>query len=170
MYHISLTKQKLARISGIMNKLKFFLPKNHLITLYNSLVLPYLNYGILLWGCKAVQLERLQKKLVRIITCSKYNAHLKPLLKKLSFLKATHICALHELKFCFKLEQHSLPVYLLIPCLRNSRILIDIQHDILIIIKHTFMKSSLRYRIPKTFNDTPSIITDKIVLMVSSNM
>ena len=36
--HISLTKQKLARISGIMNKLKFFLPKTALITLYNSLV------------------------------------------------------------------------------------------------------------------------------------
>lgn len=166
--HINVIKQKISRMSGILNKLKHFLPRITLITLYNSLVLPYLNYGVLLWGCKAAQLERLQKKLVRIITCSKYNAHSEPILKKLRFLKATHICALHELKFCFKLEQNSLPIYFLNSVFNklssthrySTR---NVNNYRLPGIKHTFMKNSLRYRIPKTFNDSPASIKDKIL-------
>ena len=38
----------------MINKLKFFVPERILRTLYCILVLPYINYGILIWGqaCK----------------------------------------------------------------------------------------------------------------------
>ena len=39
-----------ARNSGVLNKVKRFLPEQALYKLYCSLILPYLNYGLLLWG------------------------------------------------------------------------------------------------------------------------
>ena len=38
---------KIARTIGTLKRLKRLLPQSILITLYNSLVLPHLNYGIL---------------------------------------------------------------------------------------------------------------------------
>jgi hypothetical protein len=165
--HIDIIRQKISRVSGIMNKLKHFLPLATLVTLYNSLILPHLNYGVLLWGSKADKLEKIQKRVVRIITCSKYNAHTNPIFKKLSLLKATHICALHELKFCFKLQHNNLPYYFSNSVFRqfqsihshNTRRSNNYQMPK---IKHAFMKCSVRYRIPFTFNNTPKLITDKI--------
>jgi hypothetical protein len=47
--HISKIQVKLSKAAGIMSKLKNILPGNILHTLYNSLFLPHLNYGILCW-------------------------------------------------------------------------------------------------------------------------
>jgi hypothetical protein len=60
--HIDFISNKINRISGIFYRLKRFLPENILLMLYNSLVLPHLNYGVLLWGCNVTRLEKLQKK------------------------------------------------------------------------------------------------------------
>ena len=35
---------------GILNKLKHVLPLNILFIMYNSLILPQINYGVLVWG------------------------------------------------------------------------------------------------------------------------
>ena len=45
--HLSKT---LSRNIGIINKLKMSFPKYILKSLYSTLILPYLNYGILAWG------------------------------------------------------------------------------------------------------------------------
>ena len=39
-----------ARNIGVLNKVKHFLPEQALYKLYCSLIVPYLNYGLLLWG------------------------------------------------------------------------------------------------------------------------
>ena len=65
----------------------FFLPQQVLGILYNSLILPHLQCCILSWGFKSDRLFKLQKRAVRIITCSKYNAHNEPLLKALNLHK-----------------------------------------------------------------------------------
>jgi hypothetical protein len=165
--HIDMILLKISRVSGIMNKLKHFLPQTILFTLYNTLVLPRLNYGVLLWGCKAAKLERLQKKIVRTMTISKYNAHTEPLFKNLRLLKVTNISALHELKFCYKLEHKLLPIYFNNSMFHkfsgihrhNTRHANRYQ---LPTIKHSFMKNNIRYRIPYTFNSTTNLIIDKI--------
>ena len=41
---------KLSRTIGIINKLKHVLPQHVLLTLYNELVLPRINYCLLAWG------------------------------------------------------------------------------------------------------------------------
>ena len=86
--HIDVISRKISKTIGVINRLKHFLPQNILLTLYNSMILPYINYGLLSWGWKANKLIKLQKKSVRIITNSKYNSHCDPLFKRLKILKA----------------------------------------------------------------------------------
>ena len=49
--------------------------------MYNSLIVPHLNYGITLWGHKAGVVRKIQKKDIRVLTKSEYNAHTLPLFK-----------------------------------------------------------------------------------------
>ena len=66
--HLSKT---LSRNVGIITKLKMSFPKYILKTLYSTLILPYLNYGVLAWGNSYnYQLDKLlilQKRVMRII-------------------------------------------------------------------------------------------------------
>ena len=60
--HIDCVSKTISRnIIGVMNKLKHFVPTRILHVLYCTLVLPYLNYGILIWGdtCKSYR-DKLQ--------------------------------------------------------------------------------------------------------------
>ena len=104
--HIDKLSVKCCRILGILNRLKRILPLHIKIMLYNSLMLPHLNYGITLWGINCERILKLQKKTVRILSASKYSAHTKNL------LKIEHILKLHELKFYYKFIHIRLPVYL----------------------------------------------------------
>jgi len=129
--------------------------------------LPYLNYGTLLWGTHNAILTKIQKKAIRIISGSKYNAHTEPIFKKLHILKIDNLCTLRGAKFCYQLENNTLPVYFYSGIFtKNSELheystrgLNNYQYPNL---KHEFMKETLRYRIPKTFNCTPPLIKDKI--------
>ena len=82
---------KCSRTTGILNKLKHILPASISLMLYNSLLLPQLNYCILAWCHNCKRLIKLQKKALRIISISKYNAHTDPLFKKYRILKLPHI-------------------------------------------------------------------------------
>ena len=55
---------KISRSLGIMDKLERILPLNILGILYNSLILPHLQYCVLSWGFKSDRLFKLQKKLL----------------------------------------------------------------------------------------------------------
>ena len=80
--HIDIVANKLIKFSGILNKLKRFLPSYILRTLYFSMVQSRLRYGILAWGFEYQRFVKLQKRFMRIITLSTYNAHTEPLFKK----------------------------------------------------------------------------------------
>ena len=110
--HVNKVAGKIAKVGGILNKLKFVIPRHILLTIYNSLILQHLNYGITIWGFKAERLVKLQKEAVRWITLSRYNEHSEPLLKQLKLLKLEDIRFLQTLKFYYKLNKES--------CLLNS--------------------------------------------------
>ena len=51
----------LSRNVGVINKMKSMFPSHILLLLYSTLVLPYINYGILAWGNSSKsQLDRLE--------------------------------------------------------------------------------------------------------------
>jgi len=155
--HIKHISQKLAKTIGILNKLKSTLPKHTLLMIYNSLVMPHLNYGILSWGSKIHRLTKIQKKAIRIISHSSYNAHTEPLFKSYNLLKCLDLCALHELKFCFSLENNLLPSYFYSIFQKNFSIhsisTRQAQNYKIPEIKHDFIKTTLRYRIPIAYNN-----------------
>jgi len=62
--HLSKISVKMSKVVGIMCKMKNILSQNILLTLYNSLFLPYLNYGILCWKSKIKEVVKLQKKAI----------------------------------------------------------------------------------------------------------
>jgi hypothetical protein len=166
--HIQNISQKISKTVGILNKLKNFLPTYILSTLYNSLILPRLNYGILAWGSKISKVTKLQKKAIRVISKAKYNAHTEPLFKNLNLLKCTDLCLQHELKFCYNLEKNILPV-----CFYSFFTRISDVHNIetrqsqnnfyqLPRISHEFAKADISYRIPIIFNNMIPSFRDKI--------
>ncbi len=83
---------------GILNKLKHFIPIKTKILIYNSLVLSHLNFGILAWGFQCASLTKLQKKIIRILSRSKYNEHTEPIFKELKLHKLEDILKHKKLK------------------------------------------------------------------------
>ena len=92
-------------------RLKRTLPQNTLRLIYSSLVLPHLQYGVLNWGFNLGRIVKVQKKTIRNITCSRYNAHTTPLFSELKLLKLDDIFKVALLKFYFKYENDQLPSY-----------------------------------------------------------
>ena len=110
--HIKKISNKIARTLGIMCRLKKNLPAHILRILYNSLILPHLQYSILAWGFKMGRLEKMQKRAIRIISCSKYNSHTDPLFKNLNPLKLKDLFKLNVLKLYYKYKENILPFYI----------------------------------------------------------
>ena len=112
--HISLLASKLSKSIGIIHKSRFFLSTQSFPTLYNSMILPYLYYCNLTWGgTYKANLQRiviLQKRALRIVNNSTYDANTSPIFKELTLLKFhdTHSFQLGFL--CFHSRTlHSLP-------------------------------------------------------------
>ena len=96
---------------------KRILNMDHLKILYYSLVHPHLTYGQLIWGNTHKkylhQLEIAQKKCMRSLTNSKYNAPSAPLFKYTKILQLNELYKLQALMFMYKFVTKQLPVPLL---------------------------------------------------------
>ena len=147
----------------------FFLPQQVLRILYNSLILPNLQYCILLWGFKSDRLLKLQKRAVRIITRSKYNAHTEvtePLLKTLNLLKIKHITKIKALKLFYRYKQIELPKYfdsMFTESKDNHSH--DTRHKFLLYQLPTKMSTGwlcVRHYIPEILIKTPESMTEKL--------
>ena len=80
--------------------------------MYNTLILPHFYYGLLLWGHKSKRLIKLQKRALRTITLSKYNAHSEPICKYLNTLKLHDLYELQLYKLYYKIKKGLVPHYL----------------------------------------------------------
>jgi hypothetical protein len=111
--HISALSNKIAKNIGVINRIKLFLNKPTLKTLYFTLIHPHLLYCIMLWGnARKTTLEslvKLQKRGVRLITGSVYRAHTCPLFKSLCMLKINDLYTCEIASFMFKLVNNQLP-------------------------------------------------------------
>ena len=58
--HLIAIGAKIDRITGLLRKLKYIFPKHILHSIYNSLIMPHLNYVLLAWGTKCHKIELLQ--------------------------------------------------------------------------------------------------------------
>ena len=109
--HTDIVRNKISKVVGILYRLNNIFPKYILQTLYNSLIMSYINYGLLLWGVESHRIEPLQKKAIRLITNSNYSAHTTPLFIELGLLKVQDMFKLKLLKFYYKLSYDLLTSY-----------------------------------------------------------
>ena len=100
--HKKMIYSKIAKSIGIIVKLRqFCLTRTEtLLTLYNSWILPCLQYCSIIWASTysthLLPLLRLQKKAIRIITNSPPRAHSYPLFKTLQILEIVVLLALRK--------------------------------------------------------------------------
>jgi len=111
--HIDSIIGKISKTCGILNKLKYRLPMTILLTIYQSLILPYLQYCAIVWAnCSSTKLNSiliLQKRAVRAICRIQRLVHSAPYFKNLQILTISDIYTLQVSQFMFKFLSNSLP-------------------------------------------------------------
>ena len=124
--HIDKLCKLLSRNTGVIHKLKSVFPEEILVILYSSLILPYLNYGILAWGkTLKTQLERLfkiQKRVVRIVCNAAFRAHTDGLFSKHRILKVEDVYNLQLGSFMYSLNDGTIPLALTKMFVKNNQV------------------------------------------------
>ena len=155
--HILSISFKVSKIAGILHKLKNEFPTSILKSIYNTLILPHLNYCVLCWGSQTNRIHLLQKRAIRNINNANYRAHSEPIFKSLNILKMDDIYYLSILKFYSKLINNNLPHYFdsFKPQFANGVLHYNLRKPSmqLPIIKHEFPRQSLRYKLITTLNE-----------------
>ena len=77
--HVKKTRIKLSHSIGVIRRLQRTVSSSTLLVLYNSLILPHLQYCHLLWGGNCKEMDVLQKRAIRVVHKSKYVSHSEPL-------------------------------------------------------------------------------------------
>ena len=149
-----------------MNILKRYLPISAMKLMYDSLILSHLQFGITNWGFEWDRISKLQKRALRIMTNSKYDAHTEPLFKQLRLLKVNDIFDVQCLKFWYKFVNKELPNYFRDMFKYNYEL-----HDIvtrslerlhLYPTRTSGARNVLRHHIPEILNKFPGYLMDRI--------
>ena len=110
----------------------------------------------------------MQKKTLRIISNSKFLAHIEPICKSLNLLKVQDIYQLAILKFYYKLINNVLPQYFdtFTPTFSMSVNHYNLRNPCrqLPKINHEFPKQSLQYKLNVVLNETDSNIISKVTI------
>ena len=165
--HINLLESKISKTIGVLAKLKNIFPRSILLMLYNSLILPYLNYCTMIWASeynenKLHKIFVLQKKAVRIICKMKYSAHSAPAFKTLNLLTISDISKLQLSEFMYKSYNNLLPNVLQHLFIINAKVhsygTRQANNYHLSSVNTSLRKSSISTRGPKTWNAIPNIV------------
>ena len=170
--HISNILTNVSRNVGIINKMRDYLPQHILLLLYNSLVLPHLNYCIILWGCcnkyLLERLYKLQKRAVRIVTQSSYLSHSKPLFIKLRILPIFQLYEYNLGIFMFLFKKQLLPDMFNSLFIQNSDVHnYDTRTKSHLRVEYGTLKFShtiLTYKGPIFWNNLPNSIKESVSL------
>ena len=123
--HIDAISKTISRNIGMLRKMKHYVPGYILYSLYCTRVLPYINYGILIWGntCKTYldKIFKLQKWAIRIISLE-HRSHTDPLFKKNNVLNISDTFKLELGVFMYKHRTNLLPQTFLNNFMKHNQI------------------------------------------------
>ena len=115
-HHINELTKKLNRAIGMIFKIRYDCTQKVLLSLYFSLFHSHLSYGLLVWGKSndryLTKISVLQKKILRAITFSDYNAHSTPILKKLNVLELKDLLKYKTISLMWDFDHNNLPISL----------------------------------------------------------
>ena len=164
--HITNVARKVSKTVGVVYKASFCLSKRSLITLYYSLLYPYLQYCVSVWGStyppNLNRIFMLQKRAVRIIAKESFDAHTDPIFKNLKILKFNCIYLFQLGKLMFQFKNGLLPRTFDSKFALNSQVHnYDTRNSKLFHIpkiRTNICKFSLRYQGPRFYNSLSSDI------------
>ena len=114
-HHINELSKKLSRTLGLFYKIRYYVPLEILNQLYYSLFYYFVSYEITVWGLTYKSLVQklivIQKKIVRVITLNKMNAHTNPIFIQVGFLKIEDIRQLQLFSFVYDCLNKTAPVF-----------------------------------------------------------
>jgi len=142
--HITLVKKQVSKASGIICKLRHYLPFRSLKTVYYSIVYSHLRYAITSWCSSSFSTLRtlnvIHNKLLRIMTFSKFNSNVCKLYKDTQILTIDRIFKLEISKLMYKIKFRLVPK-------QFTELFTKIED---IHSYHTRQRSSIEYAIPRT--------------------
>ena len=98
---------------GIMRRIKYYVPKESLITIYNTMVLPHFDYGIDIWSnCNETALNKLQNASMRIILGAPFRTHINDMIRELGFMDIRSRILYATGCLMFKVLNNLTPTYL----------------------------------------------------------
>jgi len=93
--HITKTSSIISRNIGLISRIRYFVRQKHLVQLYNTLILPYINYCCFIWGTNYESRTKpilvLQKRALRVIEGVFLPSSATPIFKKFGLLKVNDI-------------------------------------------------------------------------------
>ena len=163
--HVNNVCNRLSKGVGILFKLQS-LPQNILKMLYNTLILPHLNYCMLIWANSSnLNMDRifkLQKKAIRIISHSNYIAHTMPIFSCLKILTMFDMYLLQSAIFMYLCSKKMLPTSLLQHfCFNDSFHSYQTRNAMNYHIpkaRTSVFQKSIFFNGPKIWNDLPEMI------------
>jgi hypothetical protein len=177
--HLTHISSKISKNIGIIKRLSKIVPHHVLITLYNTLIAPYLNYCNIIWASnypgRLTPLEALQKRVVIIICNTDRLASTSSLFKQLNLLKLQDINILQIAQFMYKYHHHLLPTVFNDYFVLNSNVH---EHNTrssaknkchLPSIKTNIRKFSIKFSGPTIWNNTSNHTTSVASLAIFKN-
>ena len=132
--------------------------------IFNSLCLSHISYALSVWGGSPKSLMnrmvKLQKKGIRHVCNSKYNAHTQPLFKDNRVLQINDLFNLQWAKIMYKKKQNILPSYhcgQLITNFERRQLNTRQRYDVDIFRCKTILTqiNSINYKVGKSWNELP---------------
>ena len=141
-----------------MKRLRHVIPFDVLVMLFNTLILPHINYCILAWGYQSDKILLFQKKCLRVITGSIFFANSDPLFKAIGFLKVEDLFVINKIKLYFKYIKGILPAHFEALVLQENIHCYGTRNRELrkVRVSHDFAKNCVQYSIASTINNCPS--------------
>ena len=106
--HIDQIALKISKTVGLLAKLRHSVPRTTLLNIYRSLILPYVSYGLTVWGlaskCYINKILILQKRALRFIYFSQLKEHAVPLFIEADSLPVNFLhyeavcCRMHDIQ------------------------------------------------------------------------
>ena len=171
-HQINHIKSKIAKGIGIICKARKQLEIGTLVTLYYSIIYPYLIYCVEVWGNSAqtyiTSLFLLQKKVIRIIMSASYYAESEPLFNQLHILKLNDIYISNVAVLMFKYVKGMLPTIFDDLFKRNSddnvRVTRNINKLALPLCRTELYKRTIKYQGPNIWNRFEEVVDHKCSL------
>ena len=125
-YHIEAICHKISKSVGIIAKIRHYVPRRVLLSIYNSLIVPYITYGVCAWGNCALTFQRkivnLQKRALRLIYFSKSREHAVPFFLKSNCLPLPSLFFRDCSYILYDINRQTAPVSILNHFVKTSHI------------------------------------------------